>query len=235
MQLGQQAWKALDQLGVAARLVLASCVVDGCGEGRDAGGSWQRIGCMAGGGPDGRKRLAASGRFFPCRVGEHGAEYRGAGQPDEGSASHRVFFLLLVLWTEVKQVRDRGRFHGRPGIPRRDMCWLPVRRGWARRCAWGQAQDKPGRVGHRQAQDKPGRVGHRQAVCDALEDGQGLDLLDSPRDGADLALVHAARHADLCLACPGVLTEQVKQPPDIAVSQGGGRLVALPERVWDDD
>ena len=97
VQLGQQAWKALDQLGVAARLVLASGVVDGCCEGRDAGGSWQRIGCMAG--EDGRKRLAANGRFSTCRVGEHGAEYRGAGQPDEGSASHRVFFLLPVLWT----------------------------------------------------------------------------------------------------------------------------------------
>jgi hypothetical protein len=36
-----------------------------------------------------------------------------------------------------------------------------------------------------------------------------------------LALVHAARHADLRLAGPSVLTEQVKQPPDIAVAQGG--------------
>ena len=221
MQLGEQARKTLDQLGVAARLVLASGVADGCCEGRDAGGSWRRLGRMAG--EDGRKRLAANGRFWTCRVGEHGAEYRGAGQPDEGSASHRVFFLLPVLWTEAKQVRDRGRFHGRPGIPWRDMCWLPNRRGWARRCPWGQAQDKPG------------RVGHRQAVRDALENGQGLDLLNFPRDGADLALVHAARHADLCLAGPDVLTKQVKQPPDIAVSQGGGRLVALPERVWDDD
>jgi hypothetical protein len=39
-----------------------------------------------------------------------------------------------------------------------------------------------------------------------------------------LALVQAARHADLRLAGAGVLAEQAKNAADVTVAQGGGAL-----------
>ena len=63
-------------------------------------------------------------QYRPALINGFLARPASASNPNRHRTRPRPFNLC-------KQVRDRDRFHGRPGIPWRDMCWLPGRRVWA--------------------------------------------------------------------------------------------------------
>ena len=118
VQAGEQARQVLDQFGVVACLVLAAGPVDGCGQGRDVGCCVRGPGVASAMCPASTGANGSASTIGPLRecASEHGAEQGCAGQPDEGSASHRVLFLLPVLWIEAKQTGDGGPLNaGRAG------------------------------------------------------------------------------------------------------------------------